>query len=54
MDSNDGNVYVENNVEGMTAEEKYFCFNADCMPKETILFRLDKLIEAESNEDLSV
>ena len=37
MDSNDGNVYVENNVEGMTEEEKYFCFKcADCMSKEDI------------------
>ena len=63
MESNDGNVYVENNVEGITEEEKYFCFKcADYMPKEAILSRLDVLIlrhktcpfKAESNEKLSV
>ena len=63
MESNDGNVYVENNVEGITEEEKYFCFKcADYMPKEAILSRLDELIlrhktcpfKAESNEKLSV
>lgn len=63
MNSNDGNVYVENNVEGTTEEEKYFCFKcADCMSKEVILSRLDELIlrhktcpfKAESNEGLSV
>ena len=44
MDSNDGN-YVKNNVEGMTEEEKYFCFKCtDCMSKEAILSRLDELI----------
>ncbi len=62
MDSNDSNVYVENNVEGMTEEEKYFCFKcADRMSKEAILSRLDELIlrhktcplKAESNEKLS-
>ena len=56
MDSNDGNVYVENNVEKMAEEEKYFCFKCDdCMTKEAILSRLDELIQkcpfkAESNE----
>lgn len=59
MDSNDANVYVENNVEGMTEEEKYFCFKcADCMSKEDIISQLDELIlrhkKAESNEGLSV
>lgn len=63
MNSNDGNVYVENDVEGTTEEEKYFCFKcADCMSKEVILSRLDELIlrhkicpfKAESNEGLSV
>lgn len=44
MDSNDGNDYVENDDEGTTEEEKYFCFKcADCKPKE-IISQLDKLI----------
>ena len=43
MDSNDGNVYVENDDEGTTEEEKYFCFKcADC--KSDIISQLDKLI----------
>lgn len=63
MDSNDANVYVENNVEGMTEEEKYVCFKcADCMSKEDIISQLDELIlrhercssKAESNDEPSV
>lgn len=63
MDSNDGNVYVENDVEGTTEEEKYVCFKcADCMSKEDIISQLDELIlrhercssKAESNDEPSV
>ena len=63
MASNDANVYVENNVEGMTEEEKYVCFKcADCMSKEDIISQLDELIlrhercssKAESNDEPSV
>lgn len=63
MDSNDGNVYVENDVEGTTEEEKYVCFKcADCMSKEDIISQLYELIlryercssKAESNDEPSV
>lgn len=45
MEYNDCNAYVKNNDNGLTEEEKYFCFNAVGLSKDDIIHKLNKLIE---------
>lgn len=44
METQDYNAYVNNNADGLTEEEKYFCFKADGLSKDDIISKLDELI----------
>lgn len=44
MESHNGNNYVINKDDGLTEEEKYFCFNTAGLSKDDIISKLDELI----------
>lgn len=53
MESHDCNNYVKNKVDGLTEEEKYFCFNAVGLSKDDIIYKLDELIAINKSIELS-